>query len=43
MLEKVKDIPPEILMVKGNRKQWLRNRTDRGAFTEYKIKDIATN
>lgn len=39
MLEKVKDIPPEVVMVNGNRKQSLRNRTDSGAFTEDKIKE----
>lgn len=38
MLEKVKDIPPEILIVNGNRKQWLRNHSDFGAFLEQKNK-----
>lgn len=32
MLEKVKDIPPEILTFKSDQKQWLRNHTDFGAF-----------
>lgn len=38
MLEKVKDIPPEILIVNGNRKQWLRNHPDFGGFLEQKNK-----
>ncbi|CAJ1225539.1 hypothetical protein LLWA12L8_FAMOGCFE_02188 [Lactococcus lactis] len=32
MLEKVKDIPPKILLVNSNRKQWLQNHPDFGAF-----------
>ena len=39
MLEKVKDIPPEILIVNENRKQWLRNHPDFGAFLEQKIRN----
>lgn len=32
MFIKVKDIPPKILIINGNRKQWLQNRPDFGAF-----------
>ena len=32
MFIKVKDIPPKILIINGNRKQWLQNDPDFGAF-----------
>ncbi|MGF7496203.1 hypothetical protein ABUK63_09485 [Lactococcus lactis] len=32
MFIKVKDIPPKILIINGNRKQWLQNPPDFGAF-----------
>ena len=37
MLEKVKDIPPKILIINGSQKQWLRNHPDFGAFLEEKV------
>lgn len=36
MLKKVKDIPPEILIVNGNRRQWLQNHPDFGVFLNNK-------
>ncbi|MDO6178216.1 hypothetical protein [Lactococcus lactis] len=39
MLEKVKDIPPKILLINGNRKQMLQNHPDFGAFLDKKIKE----
>lgn len=38
MLKKVKDIPPKILLVNGNRKQMLQNHPDFGAFSIKKTK-----
>ncbi|MFR4203693.1 MAG: hypothetical protein ACLT12_03525 [Lactococcus lactis] len=39
MLEKVKDIPPKILIVNGSHKQWLQNHPDFGAFLNKTIKE----
>ncbi|ARD94544.1 hypothetical protein [Lactococcus lactis] len=39
MFIKVKDIPPEILIINGNRKQWLQNHPDFGAFLDKKTKE----
>lgn len=36
MFIKVKDIPPKILIMNGNRKQWLQNHPDFGAFFNYR-------